>query len=108
LGNYIFLPELRNLINRKLFGYQLFFVCDACSACWGPVTMAERLNGVHEGVAAGRACWVVAGSLCTAEIQGTFAKEFKKCEACDFYIKVHNEECSSFRSPAELLSKIKE
>ena len=50
----------------------------------------------------------VAGTLCKGEIQGTFAQEYKKCEACDFYMKVYNEECSSFRSSAELLSKINE
>jgi len=73
-----------------------------------PVTMEKSLDGVHDGVTAGRACWVVAGTLCNGEIQGTFAQGYKKCEECDFYMKVYNEECSSFRSSAELLSKIKE
>jgi len=73
-----------------------------------PVTEEKRLDGVHHGVTAGRACWVVAGTLCEGEMAGTFAQEIKKCEACDFYRKVCNEECSSFRSSAELLSKINE
>jgi rubrerythrin len=71
-----------------------------------PVTREKRLDGVHEGVTAGRACWVVAGTLCKSEIQGTFAQEFKKCEACDFYIKVYHEECPMFQSSAELFSQI--
>jgi rubrerythrin len=71
-----------------------------------PVTREKRLDGVHDGVTAGRACWVVAGTSCKGELQGTFAREFKKCETCDFYMKVHDEECSTFRSLAELLSII--
>ena len=70
------------------------------------VTMEKRLDGVHDGVTAGRACWVVAGTLCKSEIQGTFAQKFKKCESCAFYMRVYNEECSSFRPSADLLSKI--
>ena len=72
-----------------------------------PVTREKRLDGVHDGVTAGRACWVVAGTSCKGELQGTFARERKKCDACDFYMKVYHEECSSFRSSAELLSLIK-
>jgi len=69
-------------------------------------TMEERLDGVHDGVTAGRACWVVAGTSCTGEPQGIFARKINKCETCDFFMKVHDEECSSFRSLAELLSII--
>lgn len=72
-----------------------------------PVTMEKDLDGVHDGVAAGRACWVVAGTLCRGKVQGTFAKEISQCEACDFYRRIRSEERSSFLPPAELLSKIK-
>ncbi|MEJ2684994.1 MAG: hypothetical protein P8Z71_11440 [Candidatus Sulfobium sp.] len=72
-----------------------------------PVTMEKNLDGVHDGLAAGRACWVVAGTLCRGKVQGTFAQEVTQCEACDFYRKIRSEECSSFLPPAELLSKMK-
>jgi rubrerythrin len=73
-----------------------------------PVTWEKSLDGVHDGIAAGRACWVVAGTLCRGKVQGSFAQEIMQCEACDFYKRIHHEECSSFLTPAELLSKIKE
>lgn len=71
-----------------------------------PVTTQKSLDGVHEGTAAGRACWVVAGTLCRGKVRGTFAQEIRQCESCDFYRKVHLEECSSLVSPEELLSKV--
>jgi rubrerythrin len=72
-----------------------------------PVTVEKSLDGVHNGIAAGRACWVVAGTLCKGKVQGTFAQKIMQCEACDFYLKINHEERSSFLSPAELLSKTK-
>ena len=71
-----------------------------------PATMEKRLDGVHDGVTAGRACWVVSGTSCKGEPQGIVAREMKKCETCEFYMKVQSEECSSFRSSAELLAMI--
>ncbi len=35
----------------------------------------ERLDGVHGGKCGGRACWVIAGTLCQGTLQGTFAKK---------------------------------
>lgn len=72
-----------------------------------PVTKEKSLDGVHDGIAAGRACWVVAGTLCEGKVQGTFAQEIRQCEACDFYRRIHREERSSLLSPPELFSKIK-
>jgi hypothetical protein len=61
-----------------------------------PVTEEKRLDGVHGGKNAGRACWVVAGSMCGGDIQGTFAQKYKDCSQCDFYIKVREDESSKF------------
>lgn len=72
-----------------------------------PVTKEKGLDGVHDGIAAGRACWVVAGTLCKGKARGTFAQEITQCESCDFYRKIHREEYPSFLSSAELLSKMK-
>ena len=71
-----------------------------------PATGEERLNGVHGGVNAGRSCWVIAGTLCKGEVQGTFAHKYKSCEACDFYKKVKSEEFTRFTLSALLLKKI--
>ena len=34
---------------------------------------------------AGQACWLVAGTFCGGQVQGTFAKKEKSCMMCDFY-----------------------
>lgn len=57
-----------------------------------PVTMDTALEGAHGGVKAGRACWVVGGSLCGGKIQGTYAQKLSNCWRCDFMNKVKQEE----------------
>lgn len=72
-----------------------------------PATMEIRLDGAHDGVNAGRTCWVVAGTMCGGKVQGTFAQKFKNCEVCEFYKQVKAEEQSSFALSITLLSKLK-
>ncbi len=36
---------------------------------------------------AGEACWIVAGTFCGGEVQGTFAEKEHNCMRCDFYKK---------------------
>ena len=50
------------------------------------------LNGAHGGQNAGRACWVIAGSLCGGKIQGTYALKLNNCWRCDFMNAVKQEE----------------
>ena len=57
-----------------------------------PVAVQQELNGAHGGTNAGRACWVVAGSLCGGKIQGTYAKKLANCWRCDFMNVVKKEE----------------
>ena len=42
---------------------------------------------------AGNRCWLVAGTMCKGEIQGTFAKKYEDCKVCDFYQKAMENEC---------------
>jgi hypothetical protein len=57
-----------------------------------PVTVHGELDGAHEGKNAGRACWVVAGSLCGGKIQGTYAQKLNNCWRCEFMNLVRQEE----------------
>jgi len=57
-----------------------------------PVTTHQALEGAHGGSKAGRACWVVAGSLCGGRIQGTYAEKLTNCWRCDFMNIVKKEE----------------
>ena len=57
-----------------------------------PVTMYAQLQGAHGGRNAGRACWVIAGSLCGGKIQGTYAQKLRNCWHCEFMNLVKKEE----------------
>lgn len=72
-----------------------------------PATTDERLKGVHGGKSAGRACWVLAGTLCGGNVQGTFAQKYKNCEVCDFFKKVRQEENGGYQMSIVLLNKLK-
>ncbi len=68
-----------------------------------PSAFARRLNGVHSGIHGGRACWVVAGTLCSGNGHGSFAEKYQSCEQCDFYKAVRKEEGGNFILSAVLL-----
>jgi hypothetical protein len=70
-----------------------------------PASTESRLDGVHGGKNAGRACWVIAGSLCGDNIQGRYANKMKSCKACDFYQNVKEDEII-LELAISLLSKI--
>ena len=72
-----------------------------------PVVNERVLDGVHGGKNAGRACWVVAGTLCNGEVQGTFARKYSGCEKCDFYDKVWQEERGTYVYSSVLVSKLR-
>lgn len=71
-----------------------------------PASLEEALDDVHGGVNGGRSCWVVGGTYCKGEVQGTFAQKFKNCESCDFYQLVRKEEGPGFVLSAVLLGKL--
>ncbi len=60
-----------------------------------PASTHESLNGIHGGKNAGRACWVVAGTFCGGEVQGTEAQKQHNCWKCDFFQVVKKEEADS-------------
>jgi hypothetical protein len=72
-----------------------------------PAPLETKLDGVHKGKNAGRACWVVSGTLCGGVVQGTFAKKFQNCETCEFYQAVRKEEQPNFQLSPILLSKLR-
>ena len=71
-----------------------------------PAAMEKKLDGTHGGKNGGRSCWVIAGTLCKGEIQGSFAQKYKSCEICDFYKKVKEEEFPKFMLSALILKKL--
>jgi hypothetical protein len=71
-----------------------------------PVIQETRLHGVHGGMRAGRACWVIAGTLCGGQEQGTFASKYHNCEKCEFYRQVRQEEGSRYELSILLLKRL--
>lgn len=62
-----------------------------------PATTDEKLDGLHGGRHAGRACWLVAGTMCNGKVQGTFAQKYGNCEKCDFFRAVKEKERPAFK-----------
>ena len=73
-----------------------------------PASVNSLLNGVHDGTNAGRACWVVSGTMCEGRLQGAFAQKYRDCGACDFYKKVLEEEGAGFKMTINLLELIQQ
>ncbi|MBU0730747.1 MAG: hypothetical protein KKE17_06240 [Proteobacteria bacterium] len=67
----------------------------------------KRLDGVHGGINAGRACWVVAGTFCGGKVQGLFARKYDTCKECDFYKLVIKENFDSFEVTLSLMNKLR-
>lgn len=72
-----------------------------------PAAVEKRLDGVHGGANAGRACWVVAGTLCGGQEQGTFAKKYHNCEKCDFFRQVQKDEGANYQLSILLLKHLR-
>ncbi len=57
-----------------------------------PAATYTALDGLHGGKNAGRACWVVSGSLCGGRIQGHEEQKRAACWECDFLKLVKKDE----------------
>jgi hypothetical protein len=73
-----------------------------------PAAIESKLDGTHGGSNAGRACWVVAGTMCVGDVQGTFAKKYEHCEKCDYFHQVIKEEDKLYLYSPVLLKKLRE
>lgn len=57
-----------------------------------PAALAREYDGVNKGKYGGRFCWVIAGTLCGGEVQGTYARKMKNCLGCKFLKQVDKDE----------------
>ena len=57
-----------------------------------PASLEKKLDGIHGGKNAGRACWMVAGTFCKGKVTGTFAEKLEDCLICPFLKIVREEE----------------
>ena len=72
-----------------------------------PVATDERLDGVHGGKNAGRACWALRSTLSRNNTPENFIQRFKDCHACDFFKVVVKEEGSGFIFTVKLHERLK-
>lgn len=73
-----------------------------------PAATEMALDGANRGKASGRACWVVAGTFCRGEVQGTFADKLLTCTECDFQMTVAGEEYPNYVFTGELRKRLAE
>ncbi len=71
-----------------------------------PAAIEIKVNRVNGGKNGGRACWVIAGTLCGGKVQGLFANKLANCLECDFYKNVLNEQGKDLQSASEILKKL--
>ena len=71
-----------------------------------PAATDQRLDGIHDGKNAGRACWALSGTLCQGDSPGDFAQKFKDCHECDFFKTVVKEEGVDFVFTIKLHEKL--
>jgi hypothetical protein len=71
-----------------------------------PARCEAKLDGIHGGVNAGRACWIVAGTFCKEPAQGAHAKRLHTCVECAFFQLVQREEGEDFHMSAHLSEKL--
>jgi hypothetical protein len=57
-----------------------------------PAAETPYFDGINNGRNGGRFCWVVAGTFCEGEVQGTFAQKAMNCMQCLFYAQVVREQ----------------
>jgi len=62
-----------------------------------PVMAARRGDGINGGINGGRVCWVVAGTCCDGKVQGAYAQKVMTCTACEFRLRVKEEESYKFK-----------
>lgn len=61
-----------------------------------PASILNSYHGLNNGLNGGRFCWVISGTMCDGEVQGTYAQKLEDCINCEFLKKVDWEEGRDF------------
>jgi hypothetical protein len=61
-----------------------------------PVALEDKYNKLNRGKNSGRACWLVAGSLCEIKFRGKRGKKQWECSQCKVFQIVREEEGDNF------------
>jgi hypothetical protein len=71
-----------------------------------PAAAETRVDGVHGGRNAGRACWALSSTLCGGTTQGTFTARVGSCMKCEFYRLVGRDEGSGRENSMQILARL--
>lgn len=71
-----------------------------CGIC--PASIETKLDGIHGGRNAGRACWAISGTFCKGCVEQAFNEKFHSCRTCSFYQTVVHEEGVNFLFSVQL------
>ncbi len=71
-----------------------------------PASTYIALDNMHDGIASGRTCWVVAGTMCGGYVAGMFASKLGDCRKCDFYELVYAQQGDGFIPTVELMKMV--
>jgi hypothetical protein len=69
-----------------------------------PASKEKRLDSVNNGKNGGRACWVIAQTLCSGTVQGDNLSKMTKCLKCEFKKTVIREENFDFVNTRGILA----
>lgn len=71
-----------------------------------PASVEKRLDGIHGGKNAGRACWAVTGTMRGGKRQGSAYQKFRDCMKCPFYRALKREEGENYHDTLRLLCRV--
>lgn len=72
-----------------------------------PAAASGVLDGTNGGTNGGRACWVVADTLCGDRPSGPYERKIHECRKCSFYALVHVEEGLAEDSSGVLAARLR-
>jgi hypothetical protein len=61
-----------------------------------PATLPYEYDNINKGKDGGRFCWAIAGTFCSGQVQGTYAKKLMSCIHCKFLKQVNEDEGRNF------------
>lgn len=76
---------------------------DGTGVC--PASVESGLDGSNGGSNGGRACWVIAGTLCEGRVCGSYQEKYVQCHKCSFYHRVEVEQGLDWEGDVDLLLK---
>ncbi len=72
-----------------------------------PASTEAKTSGLNNGKNGGRACWVIAGTFCGGEVQGSFVEKIENCSKCDFFLAVRKEEDKNYVPTPSILKVLR-